>query len=378
VSDLDRIEPRVMVIGAGADAQRAVALIEAAGHEVVSVPHAGANGDERPSGAYVLGAEGQIGGFSIRLADSSDPHVSVGAIVVALGNRRVRPSLSLPKGSQLPVMTPAAWADKVRRDLREAYRVAWARKRVVVLLDHPADTPRETATEALRAVKNVVGWAHPEIYVYYRDLQVDTHQLERLTRETREAGVVYCRYDQIELDVSENGVTVAVEEGQRWGDLLVVPEIIEPPASATDLATRLGIRVGEDGFLQDVNMRHVGAGQTVRRGIYVAGRCHLDADAETQAADVERVVGRVVALLDGGTVPLPEQYAEVTSEECIRCLTCIRTCPHQAVELRSTETVTAAYVVPAACWGCGMCVANCPVRAIALVPAVELAPQEAV
>jgi len=75
---------------------------------------------------------------------------------------------------------------------------------------------------------------------------------------------------------------------------------------------------------------------------------------------------------------LPEEYAEVASDECIRCLTCIRTCPHQAVELRATEDVVAAYVVPEACWGCGMCVANCPVRAISLIEAEQPVEQEAV
>jgi heterodisulfide reductase subunit A len=367
-----------MVVGQGEDALRAVALAEAAGCAVVRVPHAGANGDGGASGAHIAGVDGYVGGFSVRLAGADETRVGVGAIVVALGNRRMPAGVAGPKGSHVPEMTPMAWAEKVRRDLREEYRVAWARRRVVVLLDHPSDTPKETAAEALRAVQDVIGLAHPEIYVYYRNLQVDTHQLERLTRETREAGVVYCRYDQIELAFGEDGVTVTTEESQRLGDLLVVPEAIESPAVTGDLAARTGIRVGDDGFLQDVNMRHVGAGETVRRGIYVAGRCHLDADAETQAADVDRVMAKVLALMAGGVARLPDEFAQVASEECIRCLTCIRTCPHGAIELRTSEEVTAAHVVPEACWGCGMCVANCPVRAITLVPAAELVEQEAV
>ena len=378
MSDPRLIDPRVMVVGQGEDAQRAAALAEAAGCAVVRVPHTGANGDGGASGARIAGVDGYVGGFSVRLAGADEAPVGVGAIVMALGNRRMPAGVDVPKGSHVPVMTPMAWAEKVRRDLREEYRVAWARRRVVVLLDHPSDTPKETAAETLRAVQDVIALAHPGIYAYYRNLQVDTHQLERLTRETREAGVVYCRYDQVELAFGEDGVTVTTEESQRLGDLLVVPEAIHPPVYAGDLAARTGIRVGGDGFLQDVNMRHVGAGETVRRGIYVAGRCHLDADAETQAADVDRVMAKVLALMAGGVARLPDEFAQVASEECIRCLTCIRTCPHGAIELRTSEEVTAAHVVPEACWGCGMCVANCPVRAITLVPAAELVEQEAV
>jgi len=377
VSEPRLFEPRVMVVGEGEDAQRAAGLVQTAGYAVVTVPHILRNGDGSEVGACIDAVDGHIGQFIVRLGGADERQIGVGAIVLALGNRRVPGGVTAPPGSQVPVMTPVAWAEKVRCDLHHEYRVAWARRRVAVVLDYPGDTPKETAAETLRAVKDVVALAHPEIYVYYRNLQVDTHNLERLTRETRDAGVVYCRYDQIELAFGDDGVMITIEEGQREADLAVVPEVIEPPASAADLATRLGIRLGADGFLQDVNMRHVGAGQTVRRGIFVAGRCHLDADAETHVADIGRVLGRVIALVASGAAPLPEEYAQVASEECIRCLTCIRTCPHQAVELRTSEEVTAAYAVPEACWSCGMCVANCPVRAIELVTTTEVVEQEA-
>ncbi|MGC9358972.1 MAG: 4Fe-4S binding protein [Anaerolineae bacterium] len=93
---------------------------------------------------------------------------------------------------------------------------------------------------------------------------------------------------------------------------------------------------------------------------------------------MQRLLGEIDELLGRESLPMPDEYAEVSSKECVRCLTCIRTCPHQAVELRSTEDVTAAYVVPEACWGCGMCVANCPVRAISLIEAEHLVKQEVV
>jgi len=378
VSDRRLIERGVMVVGEGDDAQRAALALEQAGYPVVRVLHAMRDGDGTGPGPCIESVQGHVGQFLVALDGSDERQVGVGAIVLALGNRRVATNVVTPKGCQVPVMTPLAWAARVRDDLLTEYRVAWARRRVIVLLDYPDDTPQETSAEALCAVSDVVAWAHPQVYVFYRNLQVDTHHLERLTRETREMGVVYCRYDQLELVFDDSALTVTFEEGQRIGDLLVVPKAIAPPASAADLAARLGIRLGEDGWLQDVNMRYVGAGQTVRRGIYVVGRCYLDADAETQAEDVRRLVGEVDALLAREVVPLPAEYAEVESVECIRCLTCIRTCPHQAVELRAWEDVTAAYVVPEACWGCGMCVANCPVRAITLMQAERLMEQEAV
>ncbi len=379
MSDAALIDRSVMVVGEGADARGAASALSDAGYAVVAVPHPAKNGDgsARP-GQRIASVQGHVGRFRVQLEGASEATVGVGAIVLALGNRRLPTALPRPQGTLLPVLTPASWVARVHDDLAVEYRVVWARRRVIVLLDYPESTPKETAAEALRAISDVVELAHPEVCVYYRDLQVDTHSLERLARRTRELGVVYCRYDKLELSFEDDHLVVSSEEGQRVGDVLVVAERIAAPAAAPELAEELGILLGDDGLLQDVNMRYVSGSQTVRRGVYVVGRCHLDADAETQAADLQRLLGEIVELLGRGSLPLPDEYADVSSEECVRCLTCIRTCPHQAVELRSTDDVTAAYVVPEACWGCGMCVANCPVRAISLVGAEHLVKQEVV
>jgi len=379
VSDAGLIEHRVMVVGEGEDARGAASALMDAGYPVVTVAHPVANGDSlaRP-GSRIASVQGYVGRFLVRLDGPDMAEVEVGAIALALGNQRAVVDVGQPEGSLLPVLTPLGWAARVREDLRTEYRVAWAQRRVILLLDYPENTSKETAAEALRVTQDVVGLARPEVCVYYRDLQVDTHNLERLTRSTRELGVVYCRYHKLELAFEDDQVVLTSEEGRRVGDVLVVPERIAPPAAARELAEKLGIRLGEDGLLQDVNMRYVSGTHTVRRGIYVVGRCHLDADSETQAADLQRLVNGIDTVLGREVMALPEEYAEVASDECIRCLTCIRTCPHQAVELRATEDVVAAYVVPEACWGCGMCVANCPVRAISLIEAEQPVEQEAV
>ncbi|MGC9358973.1 MAG: hypothetical protein ACP5G7_01185, partial [Anaerolineae bacterium] len=195
--------------------------------------------------------------------------VGVGAIVLALGNRRLPTDLPRPQGTLLPILTPASWVERVHDDLATEYRILWARRRVILLLDYPEGTPKETAAEALRATLDVVELAHPEVCVYYRDLQVDTHHLERLTRRTRELGVIYCRYGDLEVTFDQDHVLVTSEEGQRVGDVLVVPERIASPATAPELAAKLGILLGDDGLLQDVNMRYVSGLQTVRHGVYV-------------------------------------------------------------------------------------------------------------
>jgi len=127
------------------------------------------------------------------------------------------------------------------------------------------------------------------------------------------------------------------------------------------------VNVGEDGYFQDVNIRHYRPGISNRKGILFAGRCHLEADEATLLADAYQAAANVDALLGAGFLAPEEIVAQVDSSKCIRCLTCIRTCPHAAVELAEEQDVVAAKVVELACQGCGACVANCPVRAITLV-----------
>jgi len=53
-------------------------------------------------------------------------------------------------------------------------------------------------------------------------------------------------------------------------------------------------------------------------------------------------------------------WAKVEAEKCILCLTCIRACPYQAIEI----TDDGARVKISECVGCGVCVKVCPVQAI--------------
>ena len=54
----------------------------------------------------------------------------------------------------------------------------------------------------------------------------------------------------------------------------------------------------------------------------------------------------------------------IDSDKCILCLTCVRSCPHRAIDIDLNRE--AAVVTELACWGCGICAAECPSKAIRL------------
>ena len=56
--------------------------------------------------------------------------------------------------------------------------------------------------------------------------------------------------------------------------------------------------------------------------------------------------------------------AVVDEDKCILCLTCVRSCPHHAMEVDREKG--AAVSIPEACQKCGICAGECPAKAISL------------
>ncbi|NLG51722.1 MAG: 4Fe-4S binding protein [Chloroflexi bacterium] len=310
---------------------------------------------------------GHVGGFVARFAgDGGSLELGAAALVVATGNERY-----LPQEYGLPLSSHVLTVAQVQRQL-DAPRVTGAARpyrnqRMVILLDLAGETSKETATEALELALCIRQQWHAEVDVFYRNLKVDTYNLERLTRQMRDDGIVFCRYDALQMAQQEEGVALAYEEGELRADLLILPEQVRPRSDTPELAALLNVHVGEDGYFQDVNIRQYRPGLSNRRGIFFAGRCHLDGGPAEVRADAAHAAANVDALLGAGYLQPEEIIAHVDSAKCVRCLTCVRSCPHAAVEIADHENAVAARVVDLACRGCGACVANCPVRAIELV-----------
>ena len=312
--------------------------------------------------------EGHVGGFAARFSrDGAPVAVEASAIVVATGNEHYFPV----ERYSFPLSSVVLTVPQVQRQLQAPRATSAALshqdQRVAVLLDWGEETAKETATAALGVALAIREQWHAQVCVLYRNLKVDTYNLELWTRQMRDQGIVFGRYEALDIATRDDGVVLSYVEGPLGADLLVLPEATRPTADTPHLATLLNVHVGEDGYFQDVNIRQYRAGLSSRRGIFFSGGCHMDGTEEELRADAILAAANVDGLLCSGMLEPEEIIAHVDSSICIRCLTCIRSCPHAAVELADYGDVVAACVVDLACRGCGACVANCPVRAIELV-----------
>ncbi len=390
VSQRTPVEKTVLVLGGAPEADRVVQELDALGYTIYQVAaeplNGGVSGDgvsrvgvSRYADVDVVALTGQVGGFRLSVLDEAGQLLEIGpaaAIVVATGNERYYDiNIQLSPG----VLTVSQLM--ARLDEGVGLGAPYRNMTVGILLDWgkgPASTPPETAAEALRAAIRLRQEWHCEVVLFYRDLRVDSPGFEALTREMRQAGILFIRYGDdgqgARIDLGDDKVSVTTIEGDMSVDLLALPEAVRPRADTAALAQALKVDLGEDGYFADVNIHQVRSGISNRRGIFYAGRCYMACTLQDALADALQAAAHVDALLAPGYLEPEEVIAYVDSAKCIRCLTCVRSCPHAAVEVceytARGENVVAALVAELACQGCGACVSNCPVRAIELVDSV--------
>jgi len=364
----------VLVLGDTPEASRVAKELLRLGYAVHWISSDGAQAPEAwpllttYAHALLLGLEGHVGAFRAQVeSEGRQFSIPAVAVVVATGNERYYPRERYAIDPSPHVLTLTQLQAQLQAPRSTGAALAHRKERLLMLLDYGGATSKEMAKEALQMALRARQEWHNEIYVFYQNLQVDSSGLEELTRTMRDQGVIFCRYADPKIVLDDDGVQLSYIEGTVRGEIMVLPETTRPRSDTPELAALLKVRVGEDGYFQDVNIRQYRPGLSVRRGIFFAGRCHMDADTFDAQADALQAVANVDALLLGGVVSPEAVIANVDADKCIRCLTCIRTCPHAAVELADNGQVVAAKVVDLACWGCGACVANCPVRAITMV-----------
>jgi heterodisulfide reductase subunit A-like polyferredoxin len=188
----------------------------------------------------------------------------------------------------------------------------------------------------------------------------------------------------VSASASGNGSSNGGQEGgcgrpiNICADLLVFEDEILPGEGTESLHTALKVNLNKGGFYQEENI-HLKPNLSNRKGIFLAGACHGKEDIYETLNDVRSVAMAVYSTLSGGSaIPggcvIPgyletERKVIIDTEKCALCLTCIRTCPHRAIEIGE---VTAgqkwgAKVIPEACQGCGICAGECPAKAIEMI-----------
>jgi heterodisulfide reductase subunit A len=220
-------------------------------------------------------------------------------------------------------------------------------------------------------LQKVVPDAEP--WIFYTDIRADGKGYEEFYVTAQDHKVHFVRGRVAEVVPLTNGeLLVKAEdtllETQLEGqfDLVVLVMGIIPNLGTEELAKKLGIQVGSDGFLLErhYKLRPV---DSQREGVFVAGCALSPKDVRETTLEAMATASRVATFVGKGKISLSPEVAYIIQEKCDRCEICIKVCPVAAVE-KSPEAIT---INPISCIGCGICVPRCPPEAIELKNSTE-------
>lgn len=210
---------------------------------------------------------------------------------------------------------------------------------------------------------------------------------ESLYESARAAGVRFFRFgDQLPLverlpdpPAPELRFRITVKDVIEAGDPIVISCDLVIAAMGADpsplpsyVVEVTGGEVDRDGFVLSSSI-HCAPGKSFSGGIFAVGECTGSLDLLDVVSQAAAVAADARAWMMGGAAAKQQEETVHITDECCRCLTCFRVCPHTAVSYEGAAARSAVRVSSAACQECGVCVSECPRNALDLISFPELA-----
>jgi heterodisulfide reductase subunit A len=132
-----------------------------------------------------------------------------------------------------------------------------------------------------------------------------------------------------------------------------------PPKDLEDLAQKLRLPLGEDGFIQEKHPK-LDPVETLKTGVYACGCALGPKDVRDTVSDSLGVAAKSISFLGDGEISVSPEKACIDQAACDGCGDCIAVCPVSAITIADGK----AEVDPLICNSCGGCIPICPKEAI--------------
>jgi coenzyme F420-reducing hydrogenase delta subunit/Pyruvate/2-oxoacid:ferredoxin oxidoreductase delta subunit len=317
----------------------------------------------------VHSCRGTVGDFNVVLDCNGEKiTAAVEKVIIAEDEKRI-PVFSAYGLTRTAKVMALSQLGKLLHELSEDRGPISTIKTVVFLVGIDTESNSVIFEEIMRSCLKLQALQKLKIYILTKNLKVAANGLEKMYRNTRDAGVVYIKFTHIPPDITQlaDG-SVCIEftdeiSGRRLklsADLTIVEEKIIPSDYSADLVRIFELEEDLNGFSQADNVHRLTV-FTNRKGILVAGAARGVQSLPDQFADADNAI---LSLRNIEKQPADQiaGKAQIENGKCVRCLTCYRLCPYKAIQVNTRVSI-----VPAACEGCGICLAECPRDAISLV-----------
>jgi heterodisulfide reductase subunit A-like polyferredoxin/coenzyme F420-reducing hydrogenase delta subunit len=398
ISTLEQVEtiPRLLILGSGPTGRLAARETVRLGYEALVLEEgkessrdgyydqvSGLEGEDgrlsemtAPPGvrlvseAKLISLEGQAGRFTVQYLDGEDrvQEEAVGAVLVALAPEvkanfedfDLKPSRRVLSLDQLEALLRSP-------EYREKLIPQGEQTEIVFFSGLAAESGPPVLARALGNARKIQGLENTQVYFLSGNLKVAAEGLERESTQAREEGVIFFRFTgQLPVvKATDSDLQVAFFDEIIDRSLILNPQVIVvdedllPHPWLKELSPILETPLDLKGFMVPDQVYALPV-RAPRPGIYVVGGSRRPFPGpEEIRAEVEEAVLSAAELIGRGIREV-ESRVRVDRKKCTICLTCVRSCPHQAMHfvLRRPQAH------PLACQVCGVCAAECPMDAI--------------
>jgi len=325
------------------------------------------------SDATITGFGGYKGNFTTHLTTGDDAQkhsINHGVIIVATGAKEYQPTEFLyPQNDR--VVTQVELSDRL-----EEKGAADLASVVMIQCVGSRNEENENCSRLCcqSAVKNALAIQKlnpdAQVYILYRDMRT-YGLLEDYYKEAREKGIIFIRFAQQappEVKATSDGFAVFVKDHILQRDLAISADLVALSAGVVaedteELSRIMKLNRNPEGFFIEahVKLRPV---DMPGDGIFLCGTAHGPKLISESIAQAQAAASRATTFLAKSEIKLSAITAKVDTEHCVKCLTCVRSCPFEVPVFNSDEGVIE--IDEALCHGCGICAGVCPREAIGL------------
>lgn len=206
-----------------------------------------------------------------------------------------------------------------------------------------------------------------DVSIYYTDIRATGKGYEDLYWRDQEAGVTFIRGKVAEIyKNSKDGKLVAVAEDtitsevtEEEFDMIALATPMVPPAGLKELADKMKVSIGEDGFVTEKHPK-LDPVDSLVTGIFACGCALSPKDVRDTVSDGLAASAKAALFLKSDYVTTSPEKAFVISDLCNGCGACVPICPTNAISMQDGK----AKIDPFQCTGCGACIPVCPQEAI--------------
>ncbi|MCZ2856480.1 MAG: FAD-dependent oxidoreductase [Candidatus Bathyarchaeota archaeon] len=205
-----------------------------------------------------------------------------------------------------------------------------------------------------------------DVYIYYTDIRATGKGYEELYWRDEEAGVVFIRGKVAEIWKKNNDKLVVLAEDTLMGevredefDLVALATPMVPPSGLKELAGKMRLSLGEDGFIQEKHPK-LDPVDSLVTGVFACGCALSPKDVRDTVSDALGAAAKASLFLKGEYITTSPEKAFVIEDLCDGSGLCVPVCPVNAIIMEEGK----AKINPFVCIGCGACIPVCPREAI--------------